>query len=275
MTPDTLRAFHQRWLRPDNATLLVAGDTTLAEVKPLLEKHFGGWKAPDEALPKKNVAPVELPKRPRVFLINRSGSEQSLILAAHAAPPKSDPDDIAMQAANTVLGGLFTSRINMNLREDKHWSYGASTGLVEARGPRPFIAYASVQTDKTAESMVEVRKELADAVGKRPLKEAELEQARKALVLSLPGENETTPEVAGSFLNILTFGLPDSYYNDYVGKVRGLTLAQANAALKRLVRPQALTWIVVGDLAKVEARVRKLGFGEVTILDADGNEVKR
>jgi zinc protease len=274
LTPDKLRAFHKRWLRPDNATLLVAGDTTLAEVKPLLEKHFGGWKAPEEPLPKKNVAPVELPKQPRVFLINRSGSEQSLVLAAHAAPPKSDPDDIAMQAANTVLGGLFTSRLNMNLREDKDWSYGASTGLVEARGPRPFIAYASVQTDKTAESMVEVRRELVEAVGRRPLKEAELEQARKALVLSLPGDNETTPEVAGSFLNILTFGLPDSYYNDYVGKVRGLSLAQANAALKRLVQPQALTWVVVGDLAKIEAKVRKLGFGEVKVLDADGNEVK-
>ena len=275
MTAEQLRAFHRRWVRPDNATLLIVGDTTLAEIKPVLEQQFGGWKAPDEPLPKKNVAPVELPSKPRVFLINRSGSEQSLILAAHAAPPKSDPDDIAMQAANTVLGGLFTSRLNMNLREDKHWSYGASTGLVEARGPRPFIAYASVQTDKTAESMVEVRRELTDAVGRRPLTAAELEQARKALVLSLPGENETTPEVAGSFVNILTFGLPDSYYNGYVGKVRGLTPAQANAALRRLVQPQALTWIVVGDLARIEAKVRKLGFGAVKILDADGNEVKR
>jgi zinc protease len=275
LTTDRLRAFHRRWVRPDNATLLIVGDTTLAEVKPLLEKQFGGWKAPAEALPGKNVAPVALPGRPRVFLINRSGSEQSLILAAHVAPPKSDPDDIAMQAANTVLGGLFTSRLNMNLREDKHWSYGAASGLVEARGPRPFIAYASVQTDKSAESMVELRKELVDAVAKRPLKESEIEQARKALVLSLPGDNETTPEVAGSFVNILTFGLADSYYNDFVGKVRGLTLAQANAALKRLVHPEALTWVVVGDLAKIEAPVRKLNFGEMKVLDADGNEVKR
>jgi zinc protease len=274
LTTDKLRAFHRRWVRPDNATLLVAGDTTLAEVTPILEKYFAGWKAPAEPKPAKNVAPVALPPRPRVFLVNRSGSEQSLILAAHTAPPKSDPDDIPMQAANTALGGLFTSRINMNLREDKHWSYGASSGLVEARGPRPFIAYASVQSDKTAESMVELRKELVEAVGKRPLKEAELEQARKALVLSLPGENETTPDVAGSFLNILTFGLPDSYYNDYVGKVRELTVAQANAALKRLVQPQALTWVVVGDLAKTEAAIRKLGFGEVKVLDVDGTELR-
>jgi zinc protease len=274
LTTGKLRAFHQRWVRPDNATLLIVGDTTLAEVKPILEKYLGGWQAPAEAKPAKNVAPVALPPKPRVFLINRSGSEQSLILAAHVAPPKSDPDDIAMQAANTALGGLFTSRINMNLREDKHWSYGASSGLVEARGPRPFIAYASVQTDKSAESMVELRKELVEAIGKRPLKESEVEQSRKALVLSLPGDNETTPEVAGSFVNILTFGLPDTYYNEFVGKVNGLTAAQANAALKRLVRPEALTWLVVGDLAKIEAKVRKLNFGEVKVLDADGNEVR-
>jgi len=274
MKTDDLRAFYARWVRPDNATLLVVGDTTLAEIKPLLEKQLGGWQAPAEPAPKKNVTPVQLPQQPRVFLINRTGADQTLILGAHAAPPKNDPDDIPMLAANTALGGLFTSRINMNLREDKHWSYGASSDIVGARGPRPFIAYASVQTDKTAESMVELRKELTEAIGKRPLKEAELEQARKALVLSLPGDNETTPEVAGSFLNILTFGLPDSYYNDFVGKVRALTVPQANAALKRLVQPQALTWVVVGDLAKIEAGVRKLKFGEVKVLDADGQEIR-
>ena len=274
MTTADLRAFYARWVRPDNAVLLIAGDTTLAEIKPVLEKYLGGWKAPAEPLPRKNVTPVALPPKPRVFLINRTGSDQSLILGAHAGPPKNDPDDVAMLAANTALGGLFTSRINMNLREDKHWAYGASSGLVDARGPRPFYTFASVQTDKTAESMIELRKELVEAVGKRPLKEAELEQARKALVLSLPGDTETTPEVAGAFLNILTFGLPDSYYNDFVGKVRGLTVAQANAALKRLVQPNALTWIVVGDLARIEAGVRKLKFGEVKVLDADGKELR-
>ena len=274
LTPADLRAFYRQWVRPDNATLLIVGDTTLAEIKPLLEKHFGGWRPPAGPLPRKNIAPVPLPEQPRVFLINRTGSEQSLVLATHVAPPKSDPQDIAMQAANTALGGLFTSRINMNLREDKHWSYGASSGLVEARGPRPFIAYASVQTDKTAESMVELRRELVEAVGKRPITAAELEQARKALVLSLPGDNETTPEVAGSFLNILTFRLPDDYYNEFVGKVRALDVGDANAALQRLVHPQALTWLIVGDLSKIEPAVRKLKFGPVTVLDVDGNTLR-
>jgi zinc protease len=274
MTTADLRAFYQRWIRPDNATLLVVGDTTLAEIKPLLEKQLAGWKAPAEPRPAKNAAPVQLPPKPRVFLINRTGAEQSVILAAHTAPPKADPDDIAMLTGNTALGGLFTSRINMNLREDKHWAYGASSGLVEARGPRPFYTTASVQSDKTAESMIELRKELAEVVGKRPLREGELEQARLAIVTSLPGESETTPEIAGFYLNTLSFGLPDDYYNDLIGKVGQLPLGAANAALKRLVHPESLTWIVVGDLARIEAPVRKLKFGEVKVLDADGKELR-
>ncbi len=274
MTTDDLRTFYRRWVRPDNATLLVVGDTTLAEVKPLLERHFAGWKAPAEPLPTKNVAPVKLPAHSRVFLINRTGAEQSVILAAHAAPPKSDPDDIAMTLANTTLGGLFTSRLNMNLREDKHWSYGASSGVVDARGPRPFYAYAAVQTDRTAESAREVLKELSDIRGKRQITATELRQAQDSQVLSLPGSAETTPEVASLFLNILTFGLPDSYYNDLVRVTRAQTPDSAQAAIRKLVHPEALTWVIVGDLAKIEGPVRKLGLGEVKVLDADGNPVR-
>ena len=274
MTTDDLRTFYRRWVRPDNATLLVVGDTTLAEVKPLLERHFAGWKAPAEPLPTKNVAPVKLPAHSRVFLINRTGAEQSVILAAHAAPPKSDPDDIAMTLANTTLGGLFTSRLNMNLREDKHWSYGASSGVVDARGPRPFYAYAAVQTDRTAESAREVLKELSDIRGKRQITATELRQAQDSQVLSLPGSAETTPEVASLFLNILTFGLPDSYYNELVRVTRAQTPDSAQAAIRKLVHPEALTWVIVGDLAKIEGPVRKLGLGEVKVLDADGNPVR-
>src|SRR6185503_13546678 len=104
------------------------------------------------------------------------------------------------------------------------------SGLVESRGPRPFYAMAPVQTDKTAESMVELRKELTDIAGRRPLREAELEQARRSIVTSLPGESETTPEIAGFYLNTLTFRLPDTYYNDLIPKVEHLQLAQANGA---------------------------------------------
>ncbi|NGY05518.1 M16 family metallopeptidase [Solimonas terrae] len=271
---DDLRAFYHRWLRPDNATLLIVGDTSMAEIRPLLEKQFGSWHAPDTPLPHKDLATVALPSAPRLVLINKTGAEQSLIMAAELAPPKSDPDDLAMQLAATTLGGNFVSRLNMNLREDKHWSYGAFAAIGGAKAQRPFFAYAPVQTDKTAESMTQIDQELEDALGKKPVTPAELDFARDSVVLSLPGDNETASGLAASYTTVLTYGLPDSYWNDIVPKSEALDVQAVNAAMHKLLHPQALTWIVVGDLAKIEAPVRKLapslGISDISVLDADG-----
>ncbi|MES2489103.1 MAG: pitrilysin family protein [Pseudomonadota bacterium] len=274
MTRDELQTFYKRWVRPDNATLLIVGDTTMAQIKPLLEQRWSSWKAPVEAKPQKNLATATLPSKPRVFLINRTGSEQSLILAAAVAPPRNDPDHLAMVTVNTALGGNFVSRLNMNLREDKHWAYGAFTTLTNAKGQRPFFAYAPVQTDKTAESMQETLKELRNLLSTRPLTDDEIKFAKDSIVLSLPGENETAGEVAGSYNNILVYGLPDSYYNDLVGKVNELTPAALASAANKLIHPDALTWIVVGDLSKIEAPVRQLNLGEVTVLDSEGRKLR-
>ncbi|SFF51383.1 zinc protease [Fontimonas thermophila] len=274
ITVDDLRAFYQRWLRPDNATLLIVGDTTLEEIRPLLERRLGAWKAPDVPLPQKNLAEVALPRQPRIVLVNRTGAEQSLILAAHLAPPKSDPDDLAMQLVNTALGGNFVSRLNMNLREDKRWSYGAFTVISGAKAQRPFIAYAPVQTDKTVESLREMRTELATVRDGRPLTADEIAFARNSLVRSLPGENETAAEIAESYTTVLVHELPDDYWNTFVDRVEGLSPAAINAAARRLVHPDALTWIVVGDLARIEQPIRELGWGEVMVLDADGKRLR-
>ena len=157
-------AFYKRWVRPDNSVLLVVGDTTLAQIQPLLEQRFGDWRAPAEAKPAKNLGQVALAAKPRVFLIDRPGAEQSQIVAATVGPTRADPDHIRFVALDTVLGGNFSSRLNMNLREDKHWSYGAGTRLTDAIGQGTYRAGAGVQTDKTAESMVEIRKELREVL---------------------------------------------------------------------------------------------------------------
>ena len=274
MSVEALRSFYHRWVRPDNATLLIVGDTTLAEIQPLLEQRLAAWRAPAESLPVKQLPPVPLQTHPRIFLVNRSGAEQSLLFAVHLAPPRWDPDNIAFETVNTVLGGNFVSRINMNLREDKHWSYGASSALINAKGQRPFLVSATVQTDKTAESMQETLKELRELLGTRAPTDTEIHLAKNNLVLTLPGSNETSGEVASSYADILTYGLPDSYLNDFVGKVAGLTAAQLQAAATRLIHPEALTWIVVGDLAVIEPAIRKLDWGEVRVLDADGNVLR-
>jgi zinc protease len=274
MTVDELRAFYRRWVRPDNATLLIVGDTTLKQIEPLLEQRLAGWKAPAQALPVKQLASVALPATPRIFLVNRTGAEQSLLFAVHVAPPRSDPDNIAFETVNTVLGGSFISRLNMNLRQDKHWSYGAGTSLIDAKGQRPFVISAMVQTDKTAESIQETLKELRGLVGAHQATETEIRAAKDTLVLTLPGSNETSREVASSYADILTFGLPDSYLNDYVDKVDALNTADLQSAAVKLIHPDALTWVVVGDVAAIEAGIRKLGLGEVKVLDADGTVLR-
>ncbi|HKT71553.1 MAG TPA: pitrilysin family protein [Steroidobacteraceae bacterium] len=271
MSADELREFYRRWVRPDNATLLIVGDTTLMQIQPLLERQLAAWQAPAATLPAKELGTVALPAHPRVFLVNRTGAEQSLIMAVELAPPRSDPENVAFEAVNTVLGGSFISRLNMNLREDKHWSYGASSALIDAKGQRPFVVSAMVQTDKTAPSMSEAARELHELVGTRHPSDTELRFSKDALTLTLPGSNETAGEVARSYTDILTYGLPDTYWNDFVGKVGALNATQLDAAAGRLVRPDAFTWLVIGDLAKIEPAVRQLGFGEVKVLDADGN----
>jgi zinc protease len=270
-----LSNFYHRWVRPDTATLLVVGDTTLAALQPLLEQRFAGWHAPSEAAPKKNIAAVSLAPKPRVYLVDRPGAEQSQIVAISVAPSRSDADHIRFVALDALLGGLFTSRINMNLREAKHWSYGAGTRITDAVGQGTFRAGGGVQTDKTAESMVEIRKELRDVIGARKPDAAELKFAKDSLAIALPGKNETSDEIADSYGEIVTYGLKDSYWNDYVGDLTALTPAEVNASAGKLIHPDALTWLVVGDLSKIEKPVRALNFGEVTIVDTDGKVVAR
>ena len=274
LTRADMEAFRNRWIRPDNATLLVVGDATIDSVKPLLEKYLAAWKAPAEPLPKKNLAAVTAQPKPRVFLINRTGAEQTLILGGYAGPPRSDPDYVALEELNTILGGGFVSRLNMNLREDKHWAYGAGSGLSAAEGQGPFIVRAPVQTDKTSESVQEIVKELQGIRGAHPPSDEEIKFARDSLTLQLPGSNETSGEVAGSIADIITYGLKDSYWNDFVGEVKAMKPARLTSAAQKLVHPDALTWVIVGDLSKIEAGVRKLNLGEVKVLDADGNVVR-
>jgi zinc protease len=265
-----LARFYRRWVRPDNSQLLVVGDTTLDAIKPLLEQRLAAWRAPADAVPKKNLAGVPPATRSRVYLIDRPGAEQSQIVAANIGPTRADADHIRFVALDAVLGGNFSARLNMNLRETKHWSYGAYTRLTDSIGPGIYRAGGGVQSDKTAESMTEIRKELREVLTTRKPDQAELKFAVDSIAIALPGNNETSNEIANSYEEIVTYGLKDSYWNDFVGDLTSLTLADINASAGKLIHPDGLTWVVVGDLAKIEKGVRALGFGEVTVLDADG-----
>ncbi len=271
LSPEALAEYHARWFKPNNAKLLVVGDTTLAELRPLLEQRLGAWKAGE--VPKKTLGPALTIAKPVVYLLDRPQASQSVIQVALAAPPTGDPADLAIDAMNTFLGGSFTSRINMNLREDKHWSYGARSGIRDAKGPRVFVVSAGVQTDKTKESMLEVQKELAEVIGARPGTQKELDEVKAQQTLSLSGRWETNGAVLGSLAELVRYGLPDDYWKTFAGKVRALDLAAVDAAARKIVEPARCVWIVVGDRNKIEAGVREAGIGEVIVIDADGERV--
>jgi zinc protease len=271
MTRDDLLKFHETWFKPNNATMIVVGDTTLAEVQPKLEALFSSW--PRGTVPQKTLPEVSLPETSRVFLVDRPGAPQSVVIAGQLIGPKRESDDIAIDTMNDVLGGSFTSRINMNLREDKAWSYGAQTMILDTMAQRPFIAFAPVQTDQTAPSMQEIFREIEEFAGARGATEQEVATSKRRSTLTLPGRWETARSVARDIQDIVRFALPDDYWQHYAELVERTTVSEVNAAA-RVLSPRQLTWVIVGDLSAIEKEVRALDLGDVRVLDADGNSLE-
>jgi len=268
---EDLARFHQGWFKPNHATMVVVGATTMSEIKPKLERLFTGWEA--GPVPSKSIATVPQQQRPTVYLMDRPGSLQSVIIAGHVAPPKANPQEVTIQTLNTVLGGDFGSRVNMNLREDKHWSYGAFTFFRDARGQRPFVAYSPVQTDKTKEAIIELSKELRGIVKDRPIEPAELSRAQASLTLTLPGSWETMGALAGAIGEIVSFGLDDRYYDTFADKVRAETIQSLTQVAGEVIHPDQLVWVIVGDRSKIEPGIRELKLGDIRLLDSNGKPV--
>lgn len=269
---DSLVDYHRTWFRPNNATMIVVGDTSMAEIKPKLERLFRNWEP--GTIPTKNIADVSQRDAEQVYIIDRPGSEQSIIFAGNLAPAVGDGNEIAVETMNEIIGGSFTSRINMNLREDKAWAYGAFTMLLDTKAQRPFIAYAPVQTDKTMESMAEIKRELTEYLGDNPATEEEIDKVKSNNTLSLPGRWETAAAVLRDIGEIVTYDLPDDYWDTYADKVRNVSGEQIAEAAAAVIKPDNLIWVVVGDREKIESRIRELEFGEITLLDQDGNEIQ-
>ncbi|MEM8547522.1 MAG: pitrilysin family protein [Pseudomonadota bacterium] len=267
-----LAGFHDTWLVPNNATLIIVGDTTLAEIKPKLEARFGRWES--KAVPTKTLNTVANRDGATLFLIDRPESEQSLIFAGHVVPAKSDPADLAIEAANQVLGGDFSARLNMNLREDKSWSYGSYSFIVDAAAQRPWIMSAPVQTDRTADSIAEMRREVTEYVSAAGTSDEELARVRNGNTLSLPGRWETIGAVAGSLSELVRFNLPEDYWSTYADNTRALTVATINEQAQRVLQPDSIIWVVVGDRARIEESIRELGFDRIQLIDTDGNSVE-
>jgi predicted Zn-dependent peptidase len=260
LTRADLAAFHARWLRPDRATIYVVGDTTLADVVPLLEKSFGNWPANRMAPPVKDFSAAIPMPTPRIVLVDRPGSPQSMILGGAVIAAKGTDDTVTLRTANDVLGGEFLSRMNMNLRETKGWSYGV-TSLINDRADRLiFMVYAPVQTDQTGPSITELRGEMTRYLGAKPSTPEETALATQGSARELPGAFETAGAVLDGIAKIETYKRPDTYFETLPTRYRTMTPADLDAAARSMIDPAKLVWVVVGDAAKVRPQLDGLGL---------------
>lgn len=266
-TPQQLRAFYEAAYRPDTATLLVVGDVRADAVMPLLETSFGRWTAAGAASAARTLPTPPARARREVVLIDTPGAAQSQIRIGTVGVARATPDYFPIQVLNTVLGGSFTSRLNLNLRERRGYSYGAGSFFDMREAPGPFSASAGVQTDKTAESLTEFFIELNAIL--QPVPEDELTRAKNYVALRFPGGFEATGDIARRLEEVVAYRLADDYFSTYVRQIQAVTTADVQRVAARYVQPQRVAVVVVGDRRTIEAPVRALNLGPVTIMTID------
>jgi zinc protease len=201
-----------------------------------------------------------------VYLIDKPNAQQSYIVAGQLLPPTATAEEIELNYMNYAIGGSFTSRLNMNLREDKSWSYGVRTRLGDAKGQRAMLVTAPVQTDKTSESMAEIIKEYSDYLTTNPITEDELAKGKASKTLKLPGRFETLGALKGGVSNIVKYNRDLDYLNQLPVLLDQPSLVQIQAKTQKYIRPNQWTWLIVGDLSKIEEPIRALNLGEIRVI---------
>jgi zinc protease len=264
---EDIRRFYETYYRPNNASLIVAGDVTPATLIPKLERAFANWKRGE-------VPPVRIempPSREKatLYIVDKPGAAQSVLMIGQVGQPRSTPDYFPLIVMNTLLGGQFTSRVNMNLREEKGYTYGARTSFDYRRSAGPFMATAGVQTAVTKESVYEFLKELRGIRGERPVTTAELEFSKQALIRGFPRTFETPEQIANRLTDIVVYKLPDDYFNNYLAKVRAVTVDDINRVANRYLDPSRMAILVVGDRKVIEPGLRQLTDVGTTITYVD------
>lgn len=266
-----LEDFYQRWLRPDNATLFVVGDTEPGEILPLLEEYFGDWRPPRRSKPDKRLDEANLPAQARIYLADRPGSPQSLVMAAHLAPPSGGDDNLQITVMDDIFGGGYNARLNQRIRVEKGWAYGAYSWLQPARGQRVWAVYAPVQSERTADAMLEILGMIDAYRGPQPATAEEWARSLESLTNSLPGQFETSAAVMAALIGNHRFGRPDDYVSTLKSRYQGITLEEVRESAVTHLHPDRLTWVVVADLETVrddiEAVSASAGLGEIRLLE--------
>ena len=266
ITGDEIRRFHTARYGPGPAAIVAAGDVSSASLLPLLERYFGAWKGGGAPPPPAIPAARQIARR-QVVLVDKPDAPQSQIWIGRVGPIRSTPDYFPLVVTNTILGGSFTSRLNHNLREEKGYTYGASSEFDYRLSTGPFLATAAVQTDKTGPALREFFKEL-EAI-RAAVPPAELEHAKNYVARRFPSAFETSAQLAGRIRDQFVYGLPESYFNDYASRIEAVTAADVQRVARTWIDPDACVVVVVGDRRKIEPEVRALNLGPLRLESVD------
>jgi zinc protease len=272
-----VRQFYRRTFQPDQATMIISGDITLDQARRILDPTFGAWRATGSdsagAGPGTDAVPAVSAVKTSVYLVDKPGAAQSVVMIGGAGVDRKSPDYYALEVMNTLLGGSFSSRLNQNLRETKGYTYGAGSGFAYRPLPGPFVAEAAVRADVTDSSLIQFFREfrrIRDSV----VTPRELERAKSFIALQLPGKFETASDLATQLSGLLVFGLPLKYYQSYIPKIMRVTSADVRRVARQYLQPGRETVVIVGDVAKIRSSIEALKMGKVEVVDLDGRTTK-
>ena len=270
ITRDDIVAYYKTYCQPGRAVIVVTGDVTAAGVKAMMDKALAGWAAGGT---KPNFTYPTVPdKRPTtIYLVDKPGAAQSTFAVGLPGPPRSTTDYYAISVMNTMLGGFFQSRLNANIREEKGYSYGVSSGFAFGRGPGAFRAGGDIISEKSDAALIEFMKELKGIQGARPVTDEELKTAKDALVQRLPSTFDSVSSISGAITMLWAQGLPDAYYQQYSAKVAAVTTADVLRVAKQYIDLEHLNIVIVGDRASIEGPLKATGIAPIVVLDIEGN----
>jgi zinc protease len=280
VTEDTLKgvtrgdivAFHKAYYQPGRALVTVVGDTTTAAAKPIIEKALAAWTRGGEK-PSFTFPAVAEPKATTIFLVDKPGAAQSTFAIGRPGPPRNTPDFFALQVMNTMLGGMFQSRLNANIREEKGYSYGVTSNFGYGKGPGPFRTGGDIVTEKSDAALVEFMKELKGILGARPITDDELSVAKDALIQRLPGTFASVSTINSALTTLWVQNLPDDYYQQYAKRIAAVTKDDVLRVAKQYVTVDKLAIVIVGDRKVIEAPLKATGIAPIVMYDIEGNPV--
>jgi predicted Zn-dependent peptidase len=266
LTTADLQSYYQTNFKPNNATLIVVGDVNPDRIEQKVNELLGGWQRGD--VPQLSYGEPPKPARTTIYLVDKPGAAQSSFRIGGVGVPRSTKDYFALTVMNTILGGSFSSRLNQNLRETRGYTYGAGSRFDMRRAAGPFTASAEIVAAKTDSALLEFMKELNGI--RQSVPADELSRAKRYLQLQLPGNFETTQQIAAALVPVALYGLPLDYYNNYVQSIEGVTQADVNRVAQQYVNPGSLAIVIVGDRKMVEPGLKSVNVGPISIRDMSG-----